>query len=173
MRYINFLLVINMMYAKYSICTLNQGLLRKLLKLRKNLLGLATTFQSFLGSTNEVTNKRQNMMDNAVSKLENFQSKISFMQKQLKDHRLCQFLIVTIPTKLSVLESQRLYNELEQQSIKVSDIVINQCLILDESDDDDDDANNDAKSKCVHLSLSKITNITLYVHALKKTKCLL
>merc|ERR1712176_11907 len=38
------------------------------------------------------------------------------------------FMVVSIPTKMSVSESKRLMQELAEQGVRVSDVVVNQCI---------------------------------------------
>jgi len=108
------------------------GFLSKLLVLRKKLLSLAATFQAFIGSSEETANQQQQILDETLEKFEIFRNKMSIVQNKLKDSSATSFLLVTIPTKLSVSESKRLFDELSKQSIRVSDIVVNQCLIYDD-----------------------------------------
>jgi arsenite-transporting ATPase len=58
------------------------------------------------------------------------------MRKRLQDATQTSFVVVTVPTKLSVAESKRLIHELASQGVSVTDIVINQCVVdMDDSDD--------------------------------------
>jgi len=102
------------------------GLLGKLIKLRMKLTGLASTLQAFFGSGE--AQQRAQAIDNALDKLEEFRKKMTALQKRLKDNEKTSFVVVSIPTKLSVAESKRLITELTSQGVSVTDIVVNQCV---------------------------------------------
>ncbi|GKY94616.1 hypothetical protein MPSEU_000427100 [Mayamaea pseudoterrestris] len=102
------------------------GLLGKLIKLRLKLSGLASTLQAFLG--NAEANKRAKAVDDAAKRLDAFKDKMAGMRKQLQDPTRTSFVVVTIPTKLGVAESKRLVAELSSQNVRVSDVVVNQCI---------------------------------------------
>eukprot|EP00547_Thalassionema_nitzschioides_P004592 CAMPEP_0194208800 /NCGR_PEP_ID=MMETSP0156-20130528/7144_1 /TAXON_ID=33649 /ORGANISM="Thalassionema nitzschioides, Strain L26-B" /LENGTH=763 /DNA_ID=CAMNT_0038935837 /DNA_START=73 /DNA_END=2364 /DNA_ORIENTATION=- len=102
------------------------GLLGKLIQLRMKLSGLASTLQALFGS--EEAQQRAQTIDNAVEALEKFRSRMSMLQTRLQDSQKTSFMVVTIPTKLSILESKRLIQELGSQGITVSDVVVNQCV---------------------------------------------
>ena len=104
------------------------GFLSKLLNLRKKLSGIAATLQSFLGG-GDAARQRTETMDQAINKLESFQQRISNLQHQLTNKEQTTFVVVTVPTKLSVAESKRLVSELQSQHISVNHIVVNQCII--------------------------------------------
>ena len=67
-------------------------------------------------------------VDGALAKLESFQQRASQLRSRLKDSSLTRFVVVSIPTILSVRESRRLMGELDDQGIRVSDVVVNQCV---------------------------------------------
>jgi len=102
------------------------GLLGKLIQLRMKLSGLASTLQALFGS--EEAKQRSQTIDNAVDALEKFRTKMSMLQTTLKDSSKTSFMVVSIPTKMSVSESKRLMQELIEQGIRVSDVVVNQCV---------------------------------------------
>mmetsp|Transcript_14392 Transcript_14392/g.22473 ORF Transcript_14392/g.22473 Transcript_14392/m.22473 type:complete len:803 (-) Transcript_14392:138-2546(-) len=102
------------------------GLLGKLIDLRMKLSGLASTLQAFFGSTE--AEQRAKTIDDAVSKLEEFRTKMANLRARLQDSTATSFVVVSIATKLSVAESKRLMTELESQGVSVSDVVINQCV---------------------------------------------
>jgi len=101
------------------------GLLGKLIDLRMKLSGLASTLQAFFGSSE--ADQRAKTIDDAVNKLEEFRTKMSGLRSRLQDSSSTSFLVVSIPTKLSVAESKRLMEELESQGVAVTDVVLNQC----------------------------------------------
>lgn len=102
------------------------GLLGKLIKLRLKLSGLAATLQSFLGS--EQAQQRKAAIDTAAERLERFREQMARLQSRLRNPDDTSFVVVTVPTKLGVAESQRLVQELGQQGVRVTDIVANQCV---------------------------------------------
>jgi arsenite-transporting ATPase len=103
------------------------GFLGTLLKLREKLKGLIQTVQMFIGGTSEVSGGNIDV-DQALGKLEEFQSRTSKLRQRLKNAATTKFVVVTIPTVLSVRESQRLMQELGEQGVCVSDVVVNQCI---------------------------------------------
>ncbi|KAG7359616.1 anion-transporting ATPase-like domain containing protein [Nitzschia inconspicua] len=102
------------------------GLLGKLIKLRMKLSGLASTLQALFG--NSQADQRARAIDNAVDRLETFRTKMSGLRSRLQDSSSTSFVVVTIPTKLSVSESKRLISELSSQGVSVTDVVVNQCV---------------------------------------------
>lgn len=102
------------------------GLLGKLIQLRMKLSGLASTLQALFGS--DEAQQRAQTIDNAVEALEKFRSRMSMLQTRLQDSQKTSFMVVAIPTKLSISESKRLIQELGDQGVKVSDVVVNQCM---------------------------------------------
>jgi arsenite-transporting ATPase len=111
------------------------GLLGKLIKLRMKLSGLASTLQSLFGSGEAA--QRARSIDDAVAKLEEFQRKMSRLRAKLQDSTSTSFLVVTIPTILSVAESKRLMTELASQGVAVTDVVVNQCVGDEEKGSDE------------------------------------
>lgn len=102
------------------------GLLGKLVKLRKKLSGVASTLQAFLGDTN--VQQRAQTIDNAIDRIDKFRIKIQNMETMLRDKTKTGFVVVTVPAKLAVEETKRLVADLTSQGIAVSAIVINQCI---------------------------------------------
>eukprot|EP00956_Cyclotella_meneghiniana_P013019 scaffold18586_cov72-Cyclotella_meneghiniana.AAC.8 len=107
------------------------GFLGTLLKLREKLKGLIQTMQMFMGGASEGGENKMNV-DDALGKLEEFQSRTTALRERLKN---AKFVVVTIPTILSVRESQRLMKELGEQGVLVSDLVVNQCIGGGDGDD--------------------------------------
>ena len=103
------------------------GFLGTLLKLREKLKGLIQTVQMFMGGSSETNGGTMNV-DDALGKLEEFRLRTTKLRERLKNAASTKFVVVTIPTILSVRESQRLMKELGEQSVCVSDLVINQCI---------------------------------------------
>lgn len=108
------------------------GLLGKLIQLRLKLAGIASTLQAFLGSAE--ANQRAAAIDNAVNRLEQFKAKMSRLRSNLQNAATTRFVVVTVPTILSVAESKRLVTELQSQSVSVTDVVVNQCVAATEDD---------------------------------------
>jgi len=120
------------------------GFLSTLLTLRSKLKGLVNTLQMFMGGNNNNNNEQQQPkmnVDNALLKLEEFQYRTSQLITRLQDSISTKFVVVSIPTILSVNESQRLMTELIEEGICVSDLVVNQCIggggISNDSNSDD------------------------------------
>ena len=109
------------------------GMLGKLIRLRMKLSGIASTLQSFVGS--DGASQRAAAVDDALQRLEKFRTKMARLRSTLQDPKLCRFLVVTIPTILGVAESKRLISELQRQSVSVTDIVINQCVVGESAED--------------------------------------
>jgi arsenite-transporting ATPase len=89
------------------------------------MIGLTSTLQGLFG--NGAAADRAKTIDDAVSKLEEFQVKIMGLRRRLQDATQTSFVVVTIPTKSSVSESKRLMQELDAQGVAVTDVVVNQC----------------------------------------------
>ena len=106
------------------------GFLQTLLTLRSKLKGLVNTLQMFMGANQDQGNAGGPKMnvDDALSALENFQQRAAQLRQRLKNSDLTKFVVVSIPTILSVRESERLMGELGHQGICVSDLVVNQCV---------------------------------------------
>lgn len=126
------------------------GFLQTILKLRGKLVQLANTIQLLTGSSTNSNNSNNNQgtmtMDDALTSITTFQRRASSLQARLCDQTRTKFIVVTIPTVLSVRESTRLMEELVEQQMCISDVVINQCIggtssggNLDHSNNDDDD----------------------------------
>ena len=104
------------------------GFLQTLLKLRNRLKGLVTTLQMLMGQQQDGGTDKKLDVDDALEALENFQQRTAELRRRLKDSSSTKFVVVSIPTILSVRESQRLMDELDDQGVCVSDLVVNQCV---------------------------------------------
>jgi len=102
------------------------GFLGKLINLRLKLSGLASTLQSFLGS--EQAQQRKAAIDTAAERLERFRDQMARLQSLLRSPDDTSFVVVTVPTKLGVAESQRLVQDLGKEGVRVTDLVVNQCV---------------------------------------------
>jgi arsenite-transporting ATPase len=108
------------------------GLLGKLIKIRMRLSGLVSTLQSLFGSSEAA--QRSQTIDSALQRLEDFQTKMNGLRTRLQDSQKTSFVVVTIPTTLSVAESKRLMTELDSQGVAVTDVVVNQCIDNEEGE---------------------------------------
>eukprot|EP00581_Thalassiosira_minuscula_P007825 CAMPEP_0183703134 /NCGR_PEP_ID=MMETSP0737-20130205/987_1 /TAXON_ID=385413 /ORGANISM="Thalassiosira miniscula, Strain CCMP1093" /LENGTH=864 /DNA_ID=CAMNT_0025929843 /DNA_START=6 /DNA_END=2600 /DNA_ORIENTATION=- len=111
------------------------GFLQTLLGLRQKLKGLVNTMQMFMGgnnnnNANDASRGGNNKLDvdDALASLENFQQRAAQLRDRLQRSDATKFVVVSIPTILSVRESRRLMGELDEQGICVSDLVVNQCV---------------------------------------------
>ena len=107
------------------------GFLSTLLKLRNKLKGLVNTLQMLMGAGNagnDGNTTPQQSVDDALVALENFQQRTAQLRQRLQNPSSTKFVVVSIPTILSVSESRRLMHELIDQGICVSDLVVNQCV---------------------------------------------
>ncbi|KAL3806569.1 hypothetical protein ACHAXA_008698 [Cyclostephanos tholiformis] len=113
------------------------GFLKTILALRSRLRGLANTIQMFAGGGGSKSNAdggggrtttTSATVDDALESIENFQRRASSLRVRLGDSSRTKFVVVTIPTILSVRESARLIDELTSQGMCVSDVVVNQCV---------------------------------------------
>jgi len=105
------------------------GFLGKLLELRMKLSGMANMLQSFLGGGDSAAANRAQTVDDALNKLEDFREQMGKLRAQLKDDKSTDFVVVSVPTTLSVNESKRLMKELGDQDVKVSNVIVNQCVV--------------------------------------------
>ena len=108
------------------------GFLQTLLGLRQKLKGLVNTLQMFMGANNKKgddgSSAKKLDFDDALEALENFQKRAAQLRQRLQQSSSTKFVVVSIPTILSVRESERLMGELIDQGICVSDLVVNQCV---------------------------------------------
>lgn len=70
----------------------------------------------------------------AIAALTKFQAQMRDLQALLKDQKTSEFVIVSIPTYLSLTESERLLAELRQQSIAVRRGVLNRLIGADQQE---------------------------------------
>lgn len=128
--------------------TFLDGLLGRLLRLRQTLGGLASTLQSLFGDP-DAAQRRRRTIDDAVDRLESFRTKMTDMQRRLRNASKTSFVVVTVPTKMAVAESRRLLTELGDQGVAVTDVVVNQCVVgaTKEGGGDDSSSSSEALSK--------------------------
>lgn len=146
------------------------GFLSKLLTLRQKLSGVINMVQTFMGAATGSANaeqfdNRKQSIDTALGTIEEFRSSMNTLRQTLSNDQLTNFVIVSIPTKLSVNESKRLMAELIDQKIKVSDIVVNQCVVGESAQSGD----NDAMEAMMNYYNRRKTNQMKWVNDLQST----
>lgn len=94
--------------------------LGKLLKLRVRISNTLTMFKSLLGSDKK--------KDDTVERLEFLKEHIIRVREMLRDDENTEFIIVSIPTLLSVYESERLLGSLREQGIPSSHMIVNMIM---------------------------------------------
>eukprot|EP01038_Epipyxis_sp_PR26KG_P008121 gene8121-10999_t len=102
------------------------SLTTKVLKFRSKLMGAMQSIRNMFGGSQQ--NQGSEILDKAMAKIDDFQTQLNGIKSLLKDKKQTQFVIVTIPTKLAVLESKRLVEGLIKEDIYVSSILCNQVL---------------------------------------------
>ena len=133
------------------------GFLQTLLGFRTKLKGMVNTIQMFLGTQQQQSPQDQNGakkmdVDEALALLESFQKRTAQLRERLQRSDSTKFVVVSIPTVLSVRESQRLMIELDGQGVCVSDLVLNQCVGGRDAAENDgvEDAASDAMKRYYH-----------------------
>ncbi|MHA1686188.1 MAG: ArsA family ATPase [Candidatus Heimdallarchaeaceae archaeon] len=91
--------------------------LGRMLKMRTFISNALNMFKSLFGSKQE--------KDHTMEVLEAMKEKVLIARDQLMDPEQTQFIIVMIPTLMSIFESERLIDELNQHLIPHSNIIIN------------------------------------------------
>lgn len=102
------------------------SLLTKLVALRSRLQGAV----ALLGALSGVDNPAAKI-DAAVDKLQRWQARVDNLQRLLTDPEVTDFVVVAIPSRLSVAESARLLSSLVSQDVPVSQLVVNQIITKD------------------------------------------
>lgn len=102
------------------------NLLTKLVALRTRLQGAV----ALLGALSGVENPAAKI-DAAVDKLQRWQARVDNLQRLLTDPEVTDFVVVAIPSRLSVAESARLLSALVSQDVPVSQLVVNQIITKD------------------------------------------
>merc|ERR1719272_576335 len=102
------------------------NLLNKLISLRTRLQGAV----ALLGALSGVENPAAKI-DAAVEKLQRWQARVANLQSLLTDPEVTDFVVVAIPSRLSVAESARLLSLLVSQDVPVSQLVVNQIIAKD------------------------------------------
>ena len=103
------------------------NLLTKLVALKGRLLGAIALLQGLLGSGVDPAAK----IEAAVAKLQAWKRRVTNLQALLTDPDVTDFVVVAIPSRLSVAESARLLSSLVAQDVPVSQLVVNQLIAPD------------------------------------------
>lgn len=98
----------------------------KLIKFRAKITGAVESFQSLFGKGEG--NSKADQLQNLLGKLENLQRDMTNLNNALKDSDRTQFVVVSIPTQLAVLESTRLVKSLKEEGVPISSIICNQVI---------------------------------------------
>jgi arsenite/tail-anchored protein-transporting ATPase len=91
---------------------------------------------------------------NVLKLLELFRTKMSKLRATLQNPNETSFVVVTVPTKLGIAESKRLITELTSQNVRVTDVVVNQCVVLDDDKDKSDVNNNNVLLQYYHRRIN-------------------
>ena len=105
------------------------NLLTKLVALKGRLLGAIALLQGLLGSGADPAAK----IEAAVERLQEWKRRVTNLQALLTDPDVTDFVVVAIPSRLSVAESARLLSSLAEQDVPVSQLVVNQIIAPDAS----------------------------------------
>ncbi|EME27403.1 arsenite-translocating ATPase, ArsA family [Galdieria sulphuraria] len=100
-----------------------ERLLGRVLSLKKRLDGTIGMVTS-LFRRSDVNSSIQD----AVSRIENFRSRMVLLRNILVNEKLTSFCVVTIPTELSYQESMRLLQSLSSSQVKVLGVFVNQVI---------------------------------------------
>jgi arsenite-transporting ATPase len=88
------------------------------------------------------------------------------LRRILQDPSSTKFVVVTIPTVLGVAETKRLVQSLESQNVRVSDIVINQCVnTMDENSEQNGDTYYQHRQQGQQKWIDEITQAAARVSA--------
>lgn len=97
-----------------------EATLGKVVRLRAKIAGAAAAVKGLFGYAEE--------QDEAVTKLEALKSRLAGVRELFRDATQTEFVIVTIPTVLSIAESSRLLASLRAEHVPVHRLVVNQLL---------------------------------------------
>ena len=100
------------------------NLLTKLIALRSRLGGALALLGGLLGGANPAAK-----LDEAVVRLERWQTRVSELQRLLTDPGVTDFVVVSIPSRLAVAESARLLSALAEQGVPTNHLVVNQIVL--------------------------------------------
>ena len=91
----------------------------------------SSSSSSSSSSSGEGGDSRKKTVDDSLRALSSFKEKMSKLKDALTDSSRSSFVVVTAPTKLASLESQRLITELKSRNIAVNYLIANQILSTD------------------------------------------
>ena len=106
-----------------------EKLLSKLVALRSRVGGAIALLGGLLGGVDPAAK-----LDQAVERLEQWQARVAELQRLLTDPDVTDFVVVGIPSRLSVAESARLLSALSEQGVAVNHLVVNQIVTPDAKD---------------------------------------
>lgn len=106
-----------------------EKLLSKLVALRSRVGGAIALLGGLMGGVDPAAK-----LDQAVARLEQWQSRVAELQRLLTDPDVTDFVVVGIPSRLSVAESARLLSALSEQGVAVNHLVVNQIVSPDATD---------------------------------------
>ena len=98
-------------------------LLSKLIALKARLGGAIGLLGGLLGGVDPAAK-----LDEAVIRLERWRDRVSELQRLLTDPDVTDFVVVGIPSRLSVAECARLLSALAEQGVSVNHLVVNQIV---------------------------------------------
>ena len=99
------------------------NLLTKLVALKARVGGAIALLGGLLGGVDPAAK-----LDEAVVKLERWRSRVAELQRLLTDPDVTDFVVVGIPSRLSVAECARLLAALAEQGVAVNHLVVNQIV---------------------------------------------
>ena len=99
------------------------NLLSKLIALKSRLGGAIALLGGLLGGVDPAAK-----LDQAVVRLERWRDRVAELQRLLTDPDVTDFVVVGIPSRLSVAESARLLSALTDQGVSVNHLVVNQIV---------------------------------------------
>ena len=104
----------------------------KIIRLRKRILDATAGISGFIGNLTGRGGDRsrdraaQEAAEGALAKLEKLQSRMEEAQRMFRDPSVTEFVIVSIPSMMSVAESKRLCRSLQREGVPVRRLVVNQ-----------------------------------------------
>ena len=99
------------------------NLLSKLIALKSRLGGAIALLGGLLGGVDPAAK-----LDQAVVRLERWRDRVAELQRLLTDPDVTDFVVVGIPSRLSVAECARLLSALAEQGVSVNHLVVNQIV---------------------------------------------
>jgi len=106
----------------------------KILRLRTRILGATAGISGLIGNLTGRGGDRsadraaQEAAEGALAKLERLQGRMEDAQRMFRDPAATEFVIVSIPSTMSVAESKRLCRSLQREGVPVRRLVVNQKI---------------------------------------------